>query len=95
MIKLIATSLASLLIAGSMIQTATSGERVAKRHHAIAANNTIRNANASLASDDTDPAFAHPNHVRNGYLSGWDRQPSRPSIPPYLQGSCWDIGTCD
>jgi hypothetical protein len=88
MIKLIAASLASLLIAGSMIQTATAGQRIAKRHYGIAASNAIRNANASLASNDTNPTFARPNRLRNGYLGGQDDQQSRPSIyPRYLRGA--------
>jgi hypothetical protein len=90
MIKLIGASLASLLIAGSMLQTATAGERIAKRHYDIT--RTIRNANASLAPYDASPVFAR----RDQQVSGQDGQPSRSSFYlPYMQGSCWDLGTCD
>jgi hypothetical protein len=96
MIKLIAALLAPLLIAGSRIQAATAGERIAKRRCAITASKTIRNANASLAPLYTGPIFNRRNNVRYEHVSGQDDQPPRPSIyPPYMQGTCWDVGTCD
>ena len=96
MIKLIAASLVSLVIAGSMTQVAAARQRIAKRHYAITVSKTIRNANASLAPDHTGPIFARRNQVHNGHVSVQDDQPHRLSIyPPFMQGSCWDIGTCD
>ena len=94
MIKLIAASLVSLVIAGSMTQVAAARQRIAKRDYAITVSKIIRNANASLAPDYTGPIFARHNQIRNEH--GQDDQPHRLSIyPPFMQGSCCDIGTCD
>jgi small neutral amino acid transporter SnatA (MarC family) len=45
----IAGSIASVLIAASMMQTATAGERTTKHRAAATTNEQIRNANASAA----------------------------------------------
>jgi hypothetical protein len=47
MSKRIAISVASVLIAASMIQTASAGERIKKHHVAATTNEQVRNANAS------------------------------------------------
>ena len=47
--KLIAASLASALIAGSMTQIATASERTARHRHATAASEQIRDAHAWIA----------------------------------------------
>ena len=79
-----------------MIQAATAGKRIAKRHYVLTTSKTIRNATASLAPLYTDPIFARRNNVRYEHETGQDRQPPRPSFYlPYLQGSCWDLDTCD
>jgi hypothetical protein len=49
MSKRIAVSLASLLIAASMIHTAMAGERITKHRFAVTKNEQVRNANASAA----------------------------------------------
>jgi hypothetical protein len=96
MIKLISVSLAPLLVAGSMIQPATARQPIAKHHSVITASKNTMNANASLPPGDTDSLFAGRNQVHYEHRSGQDGQPPRLSIyPPYLQGTCWDVGTCD
>ena len=49
MTKRIAISAASMLLAASLIQTATAAERTTKRHVAATTNEQVRNANAYAA----------------------------------------------
>jgi putative heme iron utilization protein len=49
MSKRVAVSVVSTLIAVSMIQTATAGERTRKHHVAMTTSEQVRNANASVA----------------------------------------------
>jgi hypothetical protein len=64
MLKRIAVSVASVLIAASMIQTATAGERTMKHHFMAPVSEQVRNANASVAPFyvDTDELA----RLRNG-----------------------------
>ena len=57
--KRIAASAVSALIAMSMIQTATAGERT--RKHVVATSEQVRNANAAIAIDQDEAA-----RYRNG-----------------------------
>ena len=50
----IAASVVSGLIAISMIQTATAGERTSKHHAAVATSEQVRNANAAVAPFQVD-----------------------------------------
>lgn len=61
--KRIAASAVSALIAMSMIQTATAGERA--RKHVVATSEQVRNANAAVAVDQDEIA-----RYRNGAGSG-------------------------
>ena len=49
MSKRVAVSVVSTLIAVSMVQSATAGERTRKHHVAATTNEQVRNANASAA----------------------------------------------
>lgn len=93
MIKSMLVLVAPLLVVGSMAQAATTVHRTAKRHYDTIAGRTIRNANASLVPYYSGPVMFRGGQVR--YESGQDAQPLPTSIPPYLAGTCWDIGTCD
>jgi hypothetical protein len=62
--KRIAVSIASVLIAASMIQAATAGERTTKHHFMAPTNEQVRNANAWAA-----PSYADADELarlRNG-----------------------------
>ena len=63
--KRIAISVASVLIAASMVQTASAAERTKKHHFAATANEQVRNANAAVAVDQDEIA-----RYRNGAGSG-------------------------
>jgi hypothetical protein len=52
--KRIAISVASALIAASMVQTASAAERTKKHHFAATANEQVRNANAWAAPSYID-----------------------------------------
>ena len=55
MTKRIAASAVTMLIAASMIQSATAAERTRKHHVATTTNEQVRNANASAA-----PFYVYP-----------------------------------
>jgi small neutral amino acid transporter SnatA (MarC family) len=55
MTKRIAASVVTMLIAVSMIQSATAAERTRKHHVAATTNEQVRNANASVV-----PFYAYP-----------------------------------
>lgn len=55
MTKRIAVSAVTMLIAVSMIQSATAAERIRKHHVATTANEQVRNANASAV-----PFYVYP-----------------------------------
>lgn len=85
MIKLIVLLVTSLLVLESTAQ-ATAARHIVKRHNYM-------NANAWLVPSYTSPGISHRSRVP---VSGQDNdQPPHVSLQPYLEGSCWDLGTCD
>lgn len=95
MIKLIVVFVAPLLVIGSAAQAGETAHRTVKRHYDTIRSETVGNAAAWPLPYYASSAAARRRQVHYDSTIGQDAQPSHMSIPPYLEGTCWDLDTCD